>query len=124
MWRLDEQKRRERAQWRRRWRTLPHPSQRAINHALTKGRAVADQDLAPLATEAAAQRLGWISTPGVEGRPPPRLIALGYAAMAVIWLAGADETSEHILGVLWLTLAAGSLGAWVGNRAAGAVRRV
>jgi hypothetical protein len=53
------------AEWRRRWRSVPHADQREIQKALERGEAVADESLAPLAAEAAGRRLGLYGGLGV-----------------------------------------------------------
>jgi hypothetical protein len=80
--------RRERAEWRRRWRSVPVADQRLIRAALRRGEAVDDPRLAALAAEAAERGLRGL---GVDGLGPT-------------WMRGAISAVQALLAALILTL--------------------
>ena len=82
-------RRRERAEWRRRWRSLPVADQRQIRQALRRGTAVEDPRLAALAAEAAERAL---RGQGVDGSGP-------------VAMRGALSAVQAVLAALILTVA-------------------
>src|SRR3954447_12566096 len=76
-----DERRRSRAEWRRRWRSVRYDDQKRIRGALRRGTAVDDPALAPMAVEAAEHRLR-----GDEAFGHPRLEHVIAAVQVILGL--------------------------------------
>ena len=81
----DAAKRSTRQEWRRRWLDLPRDARREVTKAVHEGRAVNYPELAPMAVDVAAIRLGWKDGPRWERNVArnQRRIAWCYAGLAL-----------------------------------------
>jgi hypothetical protein len=68
-----DERRSSRAEWRRRWRSVPQADQKRIRDALRRGAAVDDPALAPTAVEAADHRLHGEEAPWPANRATLRI---------------------------------------------------
>lgn len=110
--RTDDAEKKQRAKaWRRRWLQLPSDARREVTKAVHEGRAVHDPDLAPMAMELAAIRLGRKDGPRFEynAARSQRRVAWCYAGLALLFLLdaiiGPAELLDHVFGALWGTAA-------------------
>ena len=107
-----EARRRSRAEWRRRWRSVPYADRKRVRDAMRRGREVDDPALAPIAAEAAEHRLrgdDGVALARHRGAISVVQALLGVAAVAI---GIADQDTVQLgFGVILVALAIAEVGA-------------
>jgi hypothetical protein len=106
-----EARRRSRAEWRRRWRSVRYDDQKRVRDALRRGDEVDDPALAPLAVEAVEHRPrgdDGVALARHRGAISVVQALVGVAALA-IGIAG-DDTLQVAFGIILSVPAAAEIG--------------
>jgi hypothetical protein len=108
--RIRDERQQARAEWRRRWRSLPNAQRRRGSEAVRRGAAVDDPALAAVAAEAAEHRLRGDEGSGLARHRSAIDAAQGLFAAALLAAGIIDGDALRILfGACLAVLAAASL---------------